>query len=254
MAGDSGSIMRPLVARGRSSVGGRAGTLHKVLGALALVLVAACAGAPVVRTLPEFREAALKGKRVAFLRLAVSDDLGDARTGIVMSARTRTLATQGACESVSQQWDVGRVVCLIPDEGLRSGELLELERLYAEARPVPPSLLTAIQTSTKSDFILLFRPESVGSVQEISQSPGSRNDFWRYSGGSTIRTENETELSYTVSALLIDLETMKPVRGGQHSGNASRTVKNNVGFAAAPPAASLLAEIMSELGKAVLED
>jgi hypothetical protein len=69
-----------------------------------------------------------------------------------------------------------------------------------------------------------------------------------------LRTENETELSYTVSAVLVDLNTMRPVRGGHHSGTASRTVKNNVGFAGAPAAAPLLAEIMSELGEAVLED
>src|SRR5688500_55956 len=109
--------------------------------ALSLVLVAGCARSPVVRTLPGFRESALNGKRVAFARLAVSDDLGDARTGIVMSARTRTLATRSACEAVSQTWDAGRVVCLLPDTGEPTGALLELERIYAQDRPIPPSLL-----------------------------------------------------------------------------------------------------------------
>jgi hypothetical protein len=85
-----------MVARGWSEMGGRTSGWRTVWGALMLVLVAGCASAPIVRTLPEFSDAALKGRRVAFVRLAVSDDFGDARTGIVMSARTRTLATQSA--------------------------------------------------------------------------------------------------------------------------------------------------------------
>ena len=226
-----------------------------------LLVVVGCASSPVVRTLPEFRETALNGKRVAFLRLAVSDDLGDARTGIVMSARTRTLATRSACEAVSQGWDAGHVVCLIPGKGEPTTELLEIERLYAEDRPIPSSLLKAVGAGTKSDFILLFRPESVTTVQEISQGkkrnhPNPTGPTWTTSGihPSRIQTDNETELSYTVSAVLVNLATMKPLRGGLHSGSASRTVKNNVGFAAAPPAAPILAEIMAELGEAVLDD
>jgi hypothetical protein len=169
------------------------------LSLVTLVLVGGCASSPVVRNLPEFRESALSGRRVAFVRLAVSDDLGDARTGIVMSARTRTLATLSACASVSRSWSAGRVICLVPSNGEPTAELLELERFYAEAM-------------------------------------------------------NETKLSYTVSAVLVDLRTMKPLRGALHSRSASRTVKHNVGFAEAPSAAPLLAEIMSELGEAVLDD
>ena len=234
--------------------------------ALSLVLVAGCAGSPVVSTLPEFREAALTGKRVAIARLAVSDDFGDARTGIVMSARTRTLATRSACESVSQAWDAGHVVCLVSGKDEPTAELLELERLYAEGRPIPRSLFRTIHVSTKSDFILLFRPEGVDAAQTISQRKNP-NPFSPSSGGpvhttagmdlpaqQTIHTKNETELSYTVSATLVDLRTTKPLRSALHSGRATRTVKRNVGYAEVPSAVPLLAEIMSALGEAVLDD
>jgi hypothetical protein len=234
--------------------------------ALSLVLAAGCAGSPVVSTLPEFREAALTGKRVAIARLAVSDDFGDARTGIMMSARTRTLATRSACESLSQAWDAGRVVCLVPGKGEPTAELLELERLYAEGRPIPRSLFGTVLASTKSDFVLLFRPEGVDAAQTIAQWE-NQNPFFPNPGGpvhttagmdlparQTFHTKNETELSYTVSATLIDLRTTKPLRSAVHSGSASRTVKRNVGYAELPSAVTLLAEIMSSLGEAVLDD
>jgi hypothetical protein len=47
---------------------------------------------------------------------------------------------------------------------------------------------------------------------------------------------------------------MEPLRGALHSRSASRMVKHNVGFAEPPSAVPLLAEIMSELGEAVLDD
>jgi hypothetical protein len=235
------------------------------LSLVTLVLVGGCASSPVVRSLPEFRESALRGRRVAFVRLAVSDDLGDARTGIVMSARTRTLATLSACASVSRTWSAGRVTCLVPSDGEPTAELLELERFYAEDRPVRRSLLRTIHANTKSDFIVLFRPESVETEQHISQwkalklIPNSAGPVETTAGmdlprAQSVHTRNETELSYTVSAVLVDLRIMKPLRGAVHSRSASRTVKRNVGFAEAPSAAPLLAEIMSELGDAVLDD
>ena len=225
--------------------------------AVAVALVWGCTTTqPIVRTLPEFRSGALNGKRIAFVRIAVSDDLGDERTGIVLSAKTRSVATRSACESVSRAWDVGRVVCLVPEEGEPASEILELERLHAKHRPIPHAVMRAVEAQAKSDYLLLFRPESVDTVQEISQNVG-KNIYDQAAGGlqvSPIQTDNETELSYTVSAVLVDFGTLKPLRGALHSGSASRTVKNNLGFATAPPAAPLLAEIMAELGEALLDD
>jgi hypothetical protein len=239
--------------------------LWSAFSVVTLVLVGGCANSPVVRNLPGFRESALSGGRVAFVRLAVSDDLGDARTGIVMSATTRTRATLSACASVSRTWSAGRVICLVPSNGEPAAELLELERFYAKDRPVRRSLLRTIRAKTNSDFMLLFRPENVETEQNISQTralklfPNSTGPVHTTAGvdlprAQSIHTMNETELSYTVSAVLFDLRTMKPLRGALHSRSASRTVKHNVGFAEAPSAVPLLAEIMSELGKAVLDD
>jgi hypothetical protein len=74
--------------------------------------------------------------------------------------------------------------------------------------------------------------------------------------GSTAHTVtfNETELSYIVSASLVDLQSGKLLRVGVHSGSAVREVRRNLGFAEPPPAAPILEDVMAELGEAVLDD
>ena len=69
-----------------------------------------------------------------------------------------------------------------------------------------------------------------------------------------VDTTNETELTYTISAALVDLRTGKLLKVGLHSGSASRRVTHNLGFAEPPPAAPILENAMTELGEAVLDD
>lgn len=69
-----------------------------------------------------------------------------------------------------------------------------------------------------------------------------------------IQTKNQTELSYTVSAWLVDTQTGKALKSGIHCDDESRTVKRNLGFAEAPAAEPLLTRILVELSEKMLED
>jgi hypothetical protein len=67
-------------------------------------------------------------------------------------------------------------------------------------------------------------------------------------------TSSRTEITYTVSAALVELRTGKLLKVGVHSGSGSRNEEHYMGFAEAPPAVPILATIMSDLGDALLDD
>lgn len=242
--------------------------LRRFLGALMLLgggsVLVGCSSGPVVRTLPDYRSGSLRAKRVLFVRLAVSDDFEDARTGVMLSGRTRSGATREACARVAREWSVGTVVCP-PADG--DQPISELERLFAKNETIPDRVLRTARARSNADLLLLFRPESVGATQEISQQKLNDDPFLGPSGtaiptsvivsgthAAPIHTTNETELTYTIAGWLIDLRTGKRLKSGTHSGSASNTVKHNSGFAVAPPAVPLLADIMTDLAEALLEE
>jgi len=66
------------------------------------VLAVGCGGAPQVKTTPDFHPQALAHGRVLFVPLAVSQELGDERTGIMLSDETRAMASDSACKEVAE--------------------------------------------------------------------------------------------------------------------------------------------------------
>src|SRR4051812_17918169 len=90
------------------------GSLTRVLAATALagVITIGCGGGPQVRATPDFHAGALQHGKVLFVPLAVSEELGDERTGIVLSDATRALASESACKNVVESVNDPALVCL----------------------------------------------------------------------------------------------------------------------------------------------
>lgn len=223
---------------------------------------------PEVQVTKHYRADELAGKRVVFVPLAVSDALGNERTGIMLSDKTRAVASAGACQEVAESWRSGTLVCVREKEGTRAPELLELEGLFAKDAPIPERVWVNLRQKSSAQYALLFRPESVSSSHEVRETlEGTSTPVI---GGQVLPTTalvsvlvfsatarpvhvSDTELSYTVSASLVDLHTGQVLKVGVHSGSDSRSEERQLGFAEAPPAAPILEKIMVSLGEEVLD-
>src|SRR4051812_20311889 len=64
-----------------------------------LILTPHCAPGANVQSAPQFSGSSLKSRGVLILPIAVTDDFGDERTGIVLDHESREQATRQACSS-----------------------------------------------------------------------------------------------------------------------------------------------------------
>jgi hypothetical protein len=239
-------------------------------GVVTSLLLSGCGASPQIKATPHYQEGALTSGRVLFLPLAVSQALGDQRTGIILSDETRAMASEAACGRLSAANDPA-VLCWSQEKGAAEPAFMQIQSKFALDEPVPANVWESLRQTSGATHAILFRPESVGSSREVSQTERLRSPIViigvgelaatsllvsGLAGASTTRLEttNETELTYTVSAALVDLRTGKLLKVGLHSGSGSRTVTRNLGFAEPPPAAPILEEAMTELGEAVLDD
>jgi hypothetical protein len=239
--------------------------LGRVGGCLAVVLavfvtfsLAGCASGPKVWTEPAYPVGGIGGKRVLFARLAVSDDFEDARTGVMLSGRTRSASAREACSRTARAWTDGSIACFLTRD---EGAISELELLFAKDQGIPAKIWQSVRAGSNADLMLLFRPESAGAIQDIEQAKVdsdntavSTSTIVSGTHAAPIQTTNETERTYTISASLFDLRSGKPLKRGVHSGSASRTEKHYAGIAPAPDAVPLLADIMTELARALLDE
>lgn len=226
----------------------------------ALALCAACSR-PEVRTAADFHPGSLLAAVVVVFPPAISNELGDERTGIVLSDLSRRAATQHFCAHAAQDRDEGRIVCAAHAQNGKVEAAAIVEQRLARALPIGVDSWRPIRRSTNADYALLFRPESVESAQQVSRDYEFVNLGRGQAGTHNLSckrtlqcyaTENETKKTYTISAFLIDMRTGKVVRSGLYSDSASRTVPRNLGFAEAPDAEPLLTDILTELGMAML--
>jgi len=217
---------------------------------LALVWVVSCGGAPQVR--------------------ATANELEDARTGIVLSDQTRTEASDASCKEMVDNSGSEHIVCVDRQMKARSPAFSELERLFALDQPIPADVWRSVRESSGATQALLFRPESVSSSHEVTKElKGSSGGL--VGGGVLLATSaivsgivaaktihevpvSNTEVSYTVSASLVDMRSGRLLKVGVHTRSDSRKVERNQGFAEPPPVAPLLEKIMLELGEEVLSD
>jgi hypothetical protein len=230
-----------------------------------------CGASPSLKSTADYRPEALTPGRVLFVPLAVSEPLGDKRTGIILSDETRALASDSACRRLTESWSEPSVVCIEGERGAADSAFGQVQLLFALDQPIPNDLWRELRKTSRATHAILFRPEAVSSSREVSQDTRLGSPIMMIGTGGLLATTtlvsgllagstahtvtlNETELSYTVSASLVDLQTGKLLRVGVHSGRASREVRRNLGFAEPPPAAPILEGVMVELGEAVLDD
>lgn len=230
------------------------------------VLGVGCGGAPQVKTTPEFHPQALAHGRVLFVPLAVSQELGDERTGIVLSDETRAKASDAACKQVAESVTAPAIVCLDPERAASVPAFGQIQLLFARDQPIPPDVWQALRAASGARHVLLFRPEAVSSSREVSREKrralpvvaglavGGMVSAILVAGTPATETKNETEVTYTLSGSLVDMQSSKLLKVGVCSGSDSRTVKHNLGFAEPPPVAPILEKIMVKLGEALLDD
>jgi hypothetical protein len=240
-------------------------------GAMTCVLLVGCGASPQIKTTADYREDALARGRVLFVPLSVSQALGDQRTGIILSDETRIGASDAACGRLSSADDDPAVVCWSQEKAAMEPAFAQVQSMFALDEAVPEVAWRSLRQTSGATHAILFRPEAVGSSREVSQSERLGSPLLVIGTGglaatsllvsglvaannTRIETSNETELSYTISAALVDLRSGKLLKVGLHSGSASRTVTRNLGFAEPPPAAPILEDAMTELGEAVLDD
>jgi hypothetical protein len=234
------------------------GCLAPVVAVLVSFSLAGCASGPKVWTEPAYQAGGLSGRRVLFARLAVSDDFEDARTGVMLSGRTRSASAREACSRTARAWTSGRIACFSTGD---DATISELELLFAKDQSIPARVWASVRAASNADLLLLFRPESAEATQDIEQAKLDSDDtavststIVSGTHAAPIQTTNETERTYTISASLFDLRSGKPLKRGVHSGSASRTEKHYAGIAPAPDAVPLLADIMTDLARALLEE
>jgi hypothetical protein len=68
-----------------------------------------CGGARQVKVTTDYHPGAA---RIVVVPLAVSDELGDARTGIVLSDQARALASDASCKTMAEDSSADHVVCV----------------------------------------------------------------------------------------------------------------------------------------------
>jgi hypothetical protein len=241
-----------------------------LFGTAALLL--GCGAGPQVQATGAYRADALQNTRILFVPLAVSDELGDERTGVILSDQARSIASEEACKAMQEESSASaeQVVCLDQHTFEHSPALGELERLFARDQPIPASVWQSVRQASGAKHALLFRPESVSSSRDVSHrlegSSGAQFGTGTLLattiiasvlvGASTIHksTVSKTELGYTVSASLVDMQSGALLKVGVHSASDSRKERRNLGFAEPPPAAPLLQRIMVALGEKLLTD
>jgi hypothetical protein len=204
---------------------------------------------------------------VLVLPIAVTDDFGDERTGIVLDHQSREQATKLACDSAADIRDDIRIECFDDPKLAKSAVFLkELLLEYARDRAIAASRWRELEEKTGARFVLLFRPEAVSASQEVSKaSPGISSKAIVVpaipnvtpvpimvvtppleSVGPKVDSVT-TSRTYTLFSSLVDLRQAKVVRTGVHSAEESTST------AEAPDASKHLHGIMRDLMKGLLE-
>jgi hypothetical protein len=213
--------------------------------------------------MPDYRKGSLEGKSVLLVPLAVSDPLGDERTGIVLSDAARLQASAAACQRIAQDRDDGKVVC---GEGSKSPVVAELELLFATDQRIPSGVWARLRREYGVEYALLFRPESVVSSQQtgrlghVSKTSPEKPLATAivvsslFANQDRTTTVNHTEVNYTLSASLVHATDGKLLKVGVHAGSTSRFVEHYEGTAEAPSVEPLLESIMVDLTEELLDD
>jgi hypothetical protein len=207
---------------------------------------------------PKFSGEALQRVAVLVLPIAVTDDLGDERTGIVLDQQSREQATKLACTSAASIRDDVKIVCFDHPELAASVPLTrDLLLDYARDRAISAERWHDLARRTGASFVLLFRPEAVSASQTTSKKSYTAAYFIGAGLSPTITALSEgvgprvgsvtTSRTYTLSSSLVDLREGKTVRVGVQSAKESTSTTE------APVASVHLHGIMRDLMKGQLK-
>jgi hypothetical protein len=236
------------------------------VGSVCWVLLMNCGSGAKIQSAPNFEAKSLKGQVVLVLPIAVTDDFGDERTGIVLDHESREQATKLACNSAAEMRDDVNLMCFDRPELAKSAPLLnELLLEYARDKAISAERWHELERRTGASFVLLFRPEAVSASQKVSKA---RPDF--PVRGSMIGTSItglsipipvviptpegvgpkvdsvKTSRTYTLASSLVDVRAGTTVRTGVQSAEASTSTGE------APDASRQLYGIMRDLMKGLL--
>src|SRR5262249_35097253 len=121
---------------------------------------------------PGFTGAELDRQSVLLLPIAVTDDYGDERTGIVLDHESREQAARLACRSGAGLREDDRIVSFAEQSLSRaSSELRDLSIQFARDAPLSADSSRNIAHMSDSRCALLFRLESVSASEKVNPGP-----------------------------------------------------------------------------------
>src|SRR5437660_505556 len=85
--------------------------LRFLVGPVCSLLAMHCGSGAKIQSVPNFEGKSLKSQVVLVLPIAVTDDFGDERTGIVLDHQSREQATKLACDSAAEMRDDVKIMC-----------------------------------------------------------------------------------------------------------------------------------------------
>jgi hypothetical protein len=230
------------------------------LGAVCSLVGASCGSGAKFQSDPKFSGASMQSRAVLVLPIAVTDELGDDRTGIVLDRESRHRATRLACNSAVELREDVHIVCFDRSDLASVAPLLRSILLdYARDQPTSAERWHELARRTGAGYVLLFRPEDVRASQSVSKPSGP----WSVAvvapsvplvvvipaaeGAGPHVASVSTTRAYTLSSSLVDLREGKVVRTGVHSR------KDSTATADPPEASQHLHAIMRDLMKGLLE-
>src|SRR6266567_901644 len=144
--------------------------LRPLLGSACAVLALHCGSGAKFQSVPNFEGKSLKSRVVLVLPIAVTDDFGDERTGIVLDHQSREQATKLACDSAAEMRDDVKIVCFDRPELAKSAPFLnDLLLEYARDKAISADRWHELERRTGASFVLLFRPEGASASQKVSK-------------------------------------------------------------------------------------
>jgi hypothetical protein len=212
-----------------------------------------------VKSTHDYRLGALQQRKVAFIPLATSDENQDQRSGLVLRKETRLTAGRNACSTVAADRDEMSIRC--NNEQLWELPLVaEVQRRFALDQPIEMRMWQDLRAASNSDYLLIFRPESASSSRAARPHgvvvAGAGTPILAttaivsliVAADSKVVTNNVAEVTYTVSASLVDLRTGRLLRVGVYSASDIY----DVGMGQGAPVGSILERLMTDLGRWVL--
>lgn len=213
--------------------------------ALAATLLACRSGLHCFTSARGFSSADLEGQRVLLLPVAVTDELGDDRTGIVLDRSSRHDAARLACRSAPDIRKDIPIVCFDdPAIAASSAAQREVYTQFARDVPITPEHWRAVGRATGTRFALLFRPEDVRASQTVTRP--LRGPPWDDGPVAQVpKSWVTTTRTYTLRCDLVDLRTGQVVRTAIRSSSGSTSTPE-------PPEASshlhgIMRDLMSEM-------